>query len=1129
MGALGPAARAVTRMKFRHAILCVALSAATAGIVSAQSFTLSPATPRQATATGLVTAAAVGGEPAGRDFAAEVIGDPWDFEQASDYNLMYSLHPSDPKRSAWAGVPTLNAGVFTGISATTTPKLSIQFEGIAGGFNMAGKNGVRYPIDASRYRRLSFRVRRSASPPDLMQVLWFNGITRSPATAGGRLWPSAGYNDQAGRYTNQMPASRQGSGWQIYKIDLDRPGGVWSHGVAWSGTMRGFEVMFGSDPSMVNATIEVDWVRLTQRGTAQVDLSFSGFGGPVTVTASHAETGDVIQVYPDNGTSATTFPDNSTYTWDYGFLPPGTWTITSSRGAVSRTQALVIDPAPIVHVTDPDVSGGRDFATSVIGDAWDMTNREDVYRHGRVYDMTAPTFGSSGLTATTLGPGGEAAGEGDAFVALVDDAIKYPNERVIPADQYHRLTFTLEYLTGKELPGPVALDNDWGAVYRVIWRQRAFGQAIGYSETLPIVMLDGGPQTFSMDLATLTKSGPVEPSVEPHSPALWTGDVGILRIDVNEARGVDRPFRLSNVKLAADDEPNGTGIFTVRWQTFDATYSRQVASANGTDAAVTLYYDTDGDPAGRTPIPGAANIPASNGQFAWNVAGLPAGTYWVFAQITDTAGNSHLRASTGPVRVRGGYISPTDNDNDGMPDAWESRYGISSPSADEDGDGVTNLQEYQQGTDPRLSNRWILPEGSTGYFTERLALANPNPEDAFVSISYLRENDPPVTRDYTVAAQSRLSIDVNSVPGLENGAVSAVVNTRAGGVLVERTMFWGDGRYGGHTGKAVPRAHTRWYLAEGHAGRFDTFVLLANANAQATTARVSFLLESGLPVQHTYVLQPNSRTTIHTNRIPELVGQAFSTTVESDLPITVERAMYFDSPGVPWDGGHAAAAVEAPATNWFVAEGYTAGTFDMFLLLANPGTQPTTATARYLRLDGTTVVETYELAPQSRTTVWVDYIPGLGATEVSAAISAPRPIVVERAMYWGAGSWTDGHASAGITSTGTKWGLAEGEHGGSRGFATFILLANPGSQTATVRVTVLRSAGLPTRTMDVQVAANSRFTIPSSQLGIGDGERFGAIIEALNNVPIVVERAMYWDGGGRWWGAGTNETAVKLK
>lgn len=1117
-------------MKFRPTVSSTLLVGLLATSASAQTFTL---TVRQPTAVQAVGAAATGVAPAGRDFASEVIGDPWDFEQESDYNLMYSLRWDNPLQSAWVGRPQLVNGVFRGVAATPMPWLSLQFEGIAGGFNMAGRNGVRFPIDANRFRRLSVRVKR---PPttlidDTMQVMWFNGITRTSTSAGGRLWPAAGYNGQANIYNNQMPAAQQGSGWQIYKVDLDRPGGVWAHGIPWANTMRGIQLAFGEprNTALAGGTFEIDWVRLTERGVNFADLSFTGFGGPVTVTARHAETGDLIQITPDNGTNATTFPDNSTFQWDYGFLPPGTWVISATRNGNTVTNTLVVDAAPVVHVTDPDVSGGRDFAQSVIGDAWDMTNREDVTRHGRHYDMTGVSYGDAGMTGTTLGPGGEAVNEGDSWVAFVDDAITYPRERVIPADEYHRFTFTLEYLSGKELPGPIALNNDWGAVFRIIWRYRANGQNVPYSETLPIVMLDGGPHTFSMDLKTLTKSGPVEPSVEAWSPVLWTGEIGTLRVDVNEGKGVDRPFRISNVKLAADDEPNGSGFFLVRWRVADATFTRAVADTAGADATVSLFYNTSESPAGRQAIPGASNLPASPGQFAWNVASLPPGTYWVFAQITDAAGNAQLRPSTGPVRVRAGLVTPTDANRNGLSDAWEARHDISSPDGDEDGDGVSNLDEYRRGTDPRLSNRWILPEGATGAFSERLAMVNPNPEDATLTVTYLREGAPPVMRDYTVAGNSRLTVDVNSVASLADTAVSAVVTANTGGVVVERTMAWGNLQQGGHTGKALADARTKWYLAEGHAGLFDTFILLANANGERTQAHVSFLLEGGAPVHKSYDLGPNSRTTIYTNLIPELVGQAFSTTIESGLPITVERAMYFNTPNVQWDGGHGAAAVDAPATNWFVAEGCTAGMFDMFLLLANPGTAATTATVRYLLPSGQVVSRDYALPASSRTTVWVDQIPGLGSTDISASISAPLPIIVERAMYWGNGAWTDGHASAGVTATGLKWALAEGEHGGSRGYVTYILLANPNGTDATARVTLLRAAGLPPLTMNVVVPANARLTVSSPQFPLGDGERFGVIVESQNGVPIVVERAMYWNGGGRYWGAGTNETAFKLR
>jgi hypothetical protein len=45
-----------------------------------------------------------------------------------------------------------------------------------------------------------------------------------------------------------------------------------------------------------------------------------------------------------------------------------------------------------------------------------------------------------------------------------------------------------------------------------------------------------------------------------------------------------------------------------------------------------------------------------------------------------------------------------DNDNDGMPDDWESDYGLSpgfdDSEEDEDNDGLTNYEEYREGTDP---------------------------------------------------------------------------------------------------------------------------------------------------------------------------------------------------------------------------------------------------------------------------------------------------------------------------------------------------------------------------------------------------------------------------------------------
>src|SRR5581483_11331142 len=61
-----------------------------------------------------------------------------------------------------------------------------------------------------------------------------------------------------------------------------------------------------------------------------------------------------------------------------------------------------------------------------------------------------------------------------------------------------------------------------------------------------------------------------------------------------------------------------------------------------------------------------------------------------------------------------------------MPDTWETRFGLnpndpSDAALDSDGDGVSNLQEYLNGTNPKGTFKRYFAEGAAnGFFTTRL-------------------------------------------------------------------------------------------------------------------------------------------------------------------------------------------------------------------------------------------------------------------------------------------------------------------------------------------------------------------------------------------------------------------------
>nr|WP_319396646.1 hypothetical protein [uncultured Desulfobacter sp.] len=81
---------------------------------------------------------------------------------------------------------------------------------------------------------------------------------------------------------------------------------------------------------------------------------------------------------------------------------------------------------------------------------------------------------------------------------------------------------------------------------------------------------------------------------------------------------------------------------------------------------------------------------------------LPYNDNVITVSIADKDGN------IGTAQVNFKVQPDTDSDNDGLPDWWEEKYFGDSTSYlgtdDFDGDGITNQEEYEQGTDPTNSD-----------------------------------------------------------------------------------------------------------------------------------------------------------------------------------------------------------------------------------------------------------------------------------------------------------------------------------------------------------------------------------------------------------------------------------------
>lgn len=327
------------------------------------------------------------------------------------------------------------------------------------------------------------------------------------------------------------------------------------------------------------------------------------------------------------------------------------------------------------------------------------------------------------------------------------------------------------------------------------------------------------------------------------------------------------------------------------------------------------------------------------------------------------------------------------------------------------------------------STEWYLAEGCTAYgFDTYILLQNPTDQPSEATLTFMNESGGTVDQQCTVGPFSRYTVAVDSVAGMEQSEFSTRV-TSSGPLVVERSMYFDyQGRKEGHNSAGLTQLSDDWYFAEGYTGGgFDTYVLLANPTDYATHVTMTLFGDGGAPADIEFGIAPHARRTVVVDNINGWTNRAFSMRLRSSQPVAAERAMYFDYNGIK--GGHDAVGAAAPRNEWYLAEGYTAGEFDTYVLLSNPGDESANVSVRFMLNGGRFVDGSYIVPARSRYTIAVDAVSGLSSEEVSAFVTSDRPVIAERSTYFSYQGRGGGTCSAGVEDAADRWYFAEGYTG----------------------------------------------------------------------------------------------------
>ena len=497
--------------------------------------------------------------PEQRDFPSEHFSDPWDMTRYTD--ISGGEYITDLENVQ------INSGVLSASTSGEDAGFHPLFPGYEGVlFN--GRDGYINRIPTRKYNR--FSIRMYSSKRTAAQLFWF-------------------YNQ---RWTNfGMVTFKVKKGWHTYVVNVTSSG-------QWKGRPIGLRL----DPTFEEGVdIKVDWMRLYKYSKRRVvvawlDDSPQGTTEIFVDEPKQAGSMELVGTVDSSGSNS--------FLWDSAPYPPGSYrfTIKKQNGASFNSQPIVISGSPLTKILNPDETGGKDYAGTVLRNPWDMNHRSDIWYWRNLKNVRF----SRGIMSATPS-------NGDGYFHL-----NVP--KPIASKKYHRLVFRIRY------DGPFHYGH--GTMSRVIWSRDH--NTLSLFQTINDIVIYPKWTTYVIDLKKAKLDG---------GKIGWRGKVNDFRFDPLEWRA-RRRFHIDYIKIKADDE--GDKSFKITWRDYKRSPRR---------TRINLFYDKN-----RRGFDGRLikkNLIQKKGvnSFVWNTKKVKPGKYYIYAVAKDGVYKTK-RYSSGPVVIK---------------------------------------------------------------------------------------------------------------------------------------------------------------------------------------------------------------------------------------------------------------------------------------------------------------------------------------------------------------------------------------------------------------------------------------------------------------------------------------------